>query len=52
MKKTYNNCSDVEKHILREHSEWKKSDCDIAYKLSQVGYWRKRAEQDNISHLL
>lgn len=50
--KEYNNCTDIEKHIIYEHKSWKKSDCDIAYKFEMLIYWRKRAIDAKIVHLL
>lgn len=50
--KQYNNLSSVEKHIIREHDSWKKSDCDISYKLEMLTQLRKRAVDCKIDHLL
>lgn len=50
--KTYSDCTDVEQYILNEYSTWKKSDSDITYKLSQLSYWRERAQEKGIQHLL
>jgi hypothetical protein len=52
MEKQYNDCNDVEKHIVREHSEWADSTCDYAYKFEQLMYWRGRARNAGIEHLL
>ena len=50
--KQYNDCTDYEKKIIREYSEWCKSDCDLNYRLIMVAQYRDKAITANIDHLL
>lgn len=50
--KSYNNLTDVEKHIIREYETWAKSDAPIPTKIKMLDQWRKRAIDKNIEHLL
>ncbi len=52
LKKEYSNLNDAEKYIIREYDSWKKSDAPIAHKLDRLEYWRKRAKDKGIDHLL
>ena len=50
--KEYHDLNDVEKNIIREYASWKQSACDPAYKITMLQYWRKRAREARIEHLL
>jgi hypothetical protein len=50
--KTYSNTTDTEKHIIREYHNWKVSKCPTALKLEILTYWRNRATEKNITHLI
>ena len=52
VKKQYNNCNDIEVFIIREYKSWCKSNCNHNYKYEQLMYWRTRAKELNIDHLL
>ena len=49
--KQYNELNRVEKHIIKEYKDWVKcEEHDIA--ISQADYWRGRARELEIEHLL
>ena len=52
MVKGYNDLSDVELYIIREYKSWAKSTCDVAYKLSMLEYWMRRAETGGVSRFV
>ena len=54
-KKEYHDCTDSEQRILNEYRSWAKSnqtDDMLAYKMSQLDFWRQRAQEEGIAHLL
>jgi hypothetical protein len=52
MEKQYNNCNDVEKHIIHEYETWCKSEAPLQLKIKIATMWMERAIELNISHLL
>jgi len=50
--KQYNDLNDIDRDIIREYFSWKKSTCNIDHKLAMLSYWRNRAVERNIDHLL
>ena len=50
--KEFNNTTDNEKHVLREHQSWLNSDAPSEVKLAFVKQLEQRAIEMNIQHLL
>lgn len=51
-KKEYNDCNDVEKHIIREYAAWVKSEAPLNLRIAKGNEFRARAKKLNIDHLL
>jgi len=50
--KEYHDLTDIEKNIIREYQTWCTSKCELNYKIAMATQYRKRAENENIEHLL